>query len=156
MVLSVTLFIVVNMVHTHTCTYVTTHCRCTKEWQLVSRLGRERRCRVILGAVQGCNRPEELKRYLYLDFLDQRMEKREAVWEKLINTLSGCTHDHHTHTHTHSHTHLHTCTHRHTHTHTDHTYADTHACTHTQYAEAHAHVPCLLYIALSLCPYTNL
>ena len=153
MVLSVTLFIVVNMVHTHTCTYVTTHCRCTKEWQLVSRLGRERRCRVILGAVQGCNRPEELKRYLYLDFLDQRMEKREAVWEKLINTLSGCTHDHHTHTHTrtrtHTHTHTHTCTRAHTdtHTHTQITHMQTHMHAHIHNMQRHMYM-CLAYCTL--------
>ena len=72
-------------------------CRCNKEWQYAINLSHYK-VSVVVGAVSSCNRPEPLKHFLYLDFMDR--EKRRIVWDKLsqaigktyilIYTINGC------------------------------------------------------------------
>ena len=62
--------------------------RCTKEWQQAVQLSEESSCKVIVAAVKACNRPEPLKQFLYLDYIDQSQDRKEAVWKKLTLTLS--------------------------------------------------------------------
>jgi mRNA (guanine-N7-)-methyltransferase len=61
--------------------------RCTKEWQQAVQLSEESSCKVIVAAVKACNRPEPLKQFLYLDYIDQSQDRKEAVWKKLTLTL---------------------------------------------------------------------
>ena len=46
------------------------------------------RCRitVIVAAVSMCSRPEPLKPFLYLDFMNR--EKKKAVWDMLLQNIS--------------------------------------------------------------------
>ena len=63
-------------------------CRCQKEWQhAVKLLGEEGRCQVVVAAVGKCSRPEPLKSFLYLDFIDK--SKQQAVVEKLVQTIGN-------------------------------------------------------------------
>ena len=58
-------------------------CRCKKEWQLARSLSQK--VKVVVAAVTSCSRPEPLKCFLYLDFIDK--EKRKTVWDMLISTV---------------------------------------------------------------------
>ena len=40
---------------------------------------------IVVIAVSVCSRPDILKKFLYLDFIDRT--KREVVWNKLIQTI---------------------------------------------------------------------
>ena len=57
--------------------------RCTKEWQPAVHLHRDghlSKSQLIVAAVEMCKRPDPLRTYLYLDFVDGR--KRENVCYK--------------------------------------------------------------------------
>ena len=61
-------------------------CRCAKEWQLAVQLYQEsRECQLVVAAVGVCSRPEPLKSFLYLDFMDP--SKHSNVWGKLLETI---------------------------------------------------------------------
>lgn len=68
-------------------------CRCQREWRRAFELassgsvGDERgACQVVVAAVGKCSRPEKLKNFLYLDFIDR--DKRDYVLKKLVDTIS--------------------------------------------------------------------
>ena len=44
----------------------------------------------MVAAIGKCSRPEQLKAFLYLDFIDR--DKRDNVLKKLVNTISMCHH----------------------------------------------------------------
>ena len=61
-------------------------CRCAKEWKLAVHLTKDcRQCQLIAAAAATCSRPEALKPFLYLDFMDQR--KHHTVWDMLMQTV---------------------------------------------------------------------
>ena len=61
-------------------------CRCAKEWKLAVHLTKDcRQCHLVAAAAASCSRPEELKPFLYLDFMDQR--KHHTVWDMLMQTV---------------------------------------------------------------------
>ena len=43
---------------------------------------------MVVAAIGKCSRPEQLKAFLYLDFIDR--DKRDNVLKKLVNTISMC------------------------------------------------------------------
>ena len=55
--------------------------RCVNEWNLVVKLQQSGFCNVVVSAFGVVSRPEPLKSYLYLDFMDKT--KRENVMVKL-------------------------------------------------------------------------
>ena len=71
-------------------------CRCQREWRYACHLaGSEEEASggrsgpgqvaVVVAAFGKCSRPETLKGFLYLDFIDT--DKREAVLKKLVDTI---------------------------------------------------------------------
>ena len=52
-------------------------------------------CELVVAAVERCSRPDQLRPFLYLDFIDRN--KYENVWDKLLQTISErpvtCTHE---------------------------------------------------------------
>ena len=44
-----------------------------------------RQCQLVAAAAATCSRPEALKPFLYLDFMDQR--KHHTVWDMLMQTV---------------------------------------------------------------------
>ena len=67
--------------------------RCQREWrhgcELASRGGKGGRgesCQVVVAAVGKCSRPEQLKNFLYLDFINR--DKSDYVLKKLVDTIS--------------------------------------------------------------------
>ena len=66
-------------------TFFFTLFRCNREAKLAVQLSSDKKCDVIVVAVGTCSRPPDLKRYLYLDFIDRT--KRSNVWNKLEETL---------------------------------------------------------------------
>ena len=59
--------------------------RCKREWQSAVNLSSHHKVNVVVGAVSSCNRPEPLKHFLYLDFMNR--EKRRIVWDKLTEAI---------------------------------------------------------------------
>ena len=61
-------------------------CRCAKEWKLAVHMTKDcRQCQLVVAAAARCSRPEVLKPFLYLDFMDQR--KHHTVWDILMQTV---------------------------------------------------------------------
>ena len=61
-------------------------CRCAKEWQLALQLYQEsHECQLVVAAVGVCSRPEPLKSFLYLDFMES--SKYSIVWGMLLETI---------------------------------------------------------------------
>ena len=60
--------------------------RCEQEWQLALQLSQEKRCQVVVAAFAACSRPDPLRRFLYLDFIER--SKLRNVWEVLLKTIS--------------------------------------------------------------------
>ena len=46
--------------------------------------------RVVVAALGRCSRPDRLRSFLYLDFIDR--EKRQHVLQKLVETIRKCLH----------------------------------------------------------------
>ena len=66
----------------HICLYGFVLCdRCGREW----RKGIEFTSHVIVIAFGTCSRPERIKKFLYLDFIDR--SKRQKVWEMLTHEI---------------------------------------------------------------------
>lgn len=76
------------------CSPCVTYGRCQREWrygcELASRSGKGGRggesYQVVVAAVGKCSRPEQLKNFLYLDFINR--DKRDYVLKKLVDTIS--------------------------------------------------------------------
>ena len=51
----------------------------------------DRGCQVVVAALGKCSRPDRLRSYLYLDFIDR--DKRGVVLNKLVETISELTND---------------------------------------------------------------
>ena len=69
------------------CVCVCVCVRCQREWRYACELAAsERGCQVIVAALGKCSRPENLKSFLYLDFIDK--DKRDAVLNKMVGTIS--------------------------------------------------------------------
>ena len=65
-------------------------CRCQKEWKRACDLAAEGGGRTVVVAALGrCSRPDELKQFLYLDFIDR--DKGDHVLQKLTETISTYT-----------------------------------------------------------------
>ncbi len=68
--------------------------RCVKEWRLALHLSQDpHKYTIVVAAAISCSRPLPLKErdFLYLDFIEHRnqtREKKEYIWNKLIETIS--------------------------------------------------------------------
>lgn len=59
--------------------------RCTKEWQMAVKLSHHW-VTIVVASVSICNRPEPLRAFLYLDFMDEK--RKIKAWSKLLDAIS--------------------------------------------------------------------
>ena len=60
--------------------------RCKKEWKLAVKLHRDgKQCDVIVAALEPCSRPDPLRPFLYLDFIDG--SKLGKVWGVMVDAI---------------------------------------------------------------------
>jgi len=68
--------------------YLNSLFRCVKEWKSAVQLHLQSGCGVVVGAFGSVSRPEPLKRFTYLDFMDKT--KRGPAIIKLSEEIGTC------------------------------------------------------------------